>query len=158
MTETPDPCPEDTGSEEFADEPCELCGLCCRVLGPGIAPTETDLLRWMENGRTDILRHFSAVLEDGRRVACSALVPLDLGDLVTVELRDTETGELPVACPFLMRTEKKRYICSIHGTKPEMCINYQPWLQGETCFNRCRALEKARLKRWAGDMRPDTRR
>jgi Fe-S-cluster containining protein len=153
MTETPDPCPEDAGSEEFADEPCELCGLCCRVLGPGIAPTETDLLRWMENGRIDILRHFSAVLEDGRRVACSALVPLDLGDLVTVELRDTETGELPVACPFLMRTEKKRYICSIHGTKPEMCINYQPWLFKETGRFTCKALMTAGLKRDVDRMR-----
>ncbi len=49
------------------DEPCELCGLCCKILGDGIAPTEMNLLRWMEDGRTDILRHFSSMLEDGRR-------------------------------------------------------------------------------------------
>ncbi len=74
----------------------------------------------------------------------------DLGSLVTVELRDPETGDLPVACPFLRRTGRRRYICSIHTTKPEMCTNYQPWLFGETYFKRCPALEKIQSKGWAG--------
>ena len=132
------------------DEPCELCGLCCKILGDGIAPTEKNLFRWMEDGRTDILRHFTAFLEDGRMLRCSELAAGDLGSLVTVELRDPETGELVTACPFLRRTQRRRYICSIHTTKPEMCTNYQPWIFGETYFNRCPALEKAKSKGWAG--------
>jgi Fe-S-cluster containining protein len=135
---------------EPSDEPCELCGLCCKILGDGIAPTEMDLLRWMEDGRTDILRHFIAFLEDGRRVRCSELSADELGALVTAELRDPHTGELVTVCPFLRRTGRRRYICSIHTTKPEMCTNYQPWLFGETYFNRCPALEKMKSKGWAG--------
>jgi Fe-S-cluster containining protein len=137
---------------EPPDEPCELCGLCCKILGDGIAPTEMNLLRWMEEGRTDILRHFSAFLEDGRMVRCSELAPGDLGSVVTVELRNPETGELTTACPFLRRTGRRRYICSIHTTKPEMCVNYQPWIFGETYFNRCRALEKMKSKKWTGNL------
>ena len=136
-------------NREPDEEPCELCGLCCKILGDGIAPTETNLLRWMEDGRTDILRHFTAFLEDGRRVRCSELTPSDLGGMVSAELRDPVTGELVTACPFLRRTGRRRYICSIHTTKPEMCINYQPWIFGETYFNRCKALEKSRQGSWA---------
>ncbi|MFA6332833.1 MAG: hypothetical protein WCX22_07775 [Methanoregula sp.] len=38
------------------DEPCEQCGLCCRIFGPGIAPTAANVYVWIEQGRTDILR------------------------------------------------------------------------------------------------------
>jgi Fe-S-cluster containining protein len=137
------------------DEPCELCGLCCKILGDGIAPTEMNLLRWMEDGRTDILRHFCAFLEDGKMVRCSELTARDLGSVVTVELRDPETGDLVVACPFLRRIGRRRYICSIHATKPEMCTNYQPWIFGETYFRRCPALEKMGSKGWAGCIERD---
>jgi Fe-S-cluster containining protein len=89
----------------------------------------------------DILRHFSAVKEDGTRVNCAALLPEDLGAVVLIEMRDPLTGEYPTVCPFLQRAKKEKYLCGIHQVKPEMCRNYQPWIWGETYFGRCKALK-----------------
>ena len=57
------------------DEPCEQCGLCCRIFGPGITPTAANVYLWMEQGRTDILRWFVAFMEDGSSVPCPASPP-----------------------------------------------------------------------------------
>ena len=62
--------------------------------------------------------------------------------------RRGEGGYLPV-CPFLKRVAKNRYLCGIHAVKPEMCRNYQPWIWGETYFNRCKALKKREEYLWA---------
>ena len=51
---------------ETEDEPCEQCGLCCRIFGPGITPTAANVYLWMEQGRADILRWFVASMEDGQ--------------------------------------------------------------------------------------------
>ena len=61
--------PDDQGDD------CEQCGLCCRIFGNSITPTVMNLYSWIEQGRKDILRHFSAVKEDGTRVNCAALSP-----------------------------------------------------------------------------------
>jgi len=128
----------DEGREE---DPCEQCGLCCRIFGNTITPTHTNLYSWIEQGRTDILRHFSAFLEDGNRVNCSDLRPEDLGSVIRVEMLEPDSGTYPTVCPFLRRVTKNRYLCGIHAVKPEMCRNYQPWIWGETYFGRCRALK-----------------
>ena len=67
----------DEGREE---DPCEQCGLCCRIFGTSITPTQENLYSWIEQGRTDILRHFSAFLEDGGRVNCCLLYTSDAAD------------------------------------------------------------------------------
>ncbi len=131
------------------DEPCEQCGLCCRIFGPGITPTPANVYHWMEQNRVDILRCFVAFMEDGTTVPCTALTPGDLGNVVSFEMRAPETGEYVTVCPFLRRVAKNRYQCGIHTVKPEMCCNYQPWLWGETYFNRCPALKNTDGKcRW----------
>ena len=132
------------------DEPCEQCGLCCRIFGPGITPTASNVYIWIEQGRTDILRWFVAFMENGTTpVPCTGLKPEDLGDIVSVEMRNPDTGEFVPVCPFLRRVAKTRYLCGIHLVKPEMCCTYQPWNWGETYFNRCQALKKADRKcRW----------
>ena len=56
---------------ETEDEPCEQCGLCCRIFGPGITPTAANVYLWMEQGRADILRWFVAFMEDGSSVPCT---------------------------------------------------------------------------------------
>ncbi len=133
---------------ERRDE-CNQCGLCCKVFGDRITPTAMNLYSWIEQGRIDILRHFSACLSNGRRIKGTDLAPEDLGDIRMVELRDPESGKYPTSCPFLLRVEKTRYTCSIHTAKPEMCWNYMPWVYGETYFPRCRALEReARKSPW----------
>jgi Fe-S-cluster containining protein len=131
------------------DEPCEQCGLCCRIFGPGITPTPTNVYHWMEQQRADILCWFVAFMEDGRVLPCTMLSPGDLGNVVSFEMRNPESGDYVAVCPFLRRVAKTRYFCGIHTVKPEMCCNYQPWLWGETYFNRCPALKRIDQKcRW----------
>ncbi|MGD0081274.1 MAG: YkgJ family cysteine cluster protein [Methanoregula sp.] len=131
------------------DGPCEQCGLCCRIFGPGIMPTVPNVYVWMEQERTDILRWFVAFMETGTPVNCAGLRAEDLGNVVAVEMRNPDTGEYVTVCPFLRRVAKERYLCGIHQLKPEMCCTYQPWIWGETFFNRCRALKKSgRECRW----------
>jgi Fe-S-cluster containining protein len=131
------------------DEPCEQCGLCCRIFGPEIAPTAANVYLWMEQERTDILRWFVAFLEDGSAVPCTALAANDLGNVVSFGMRNPDTGGYVTVCPFLRRISKERYLCGIHPVKPEMCCTYQPWVWGETYFNRCPSLRNADRKcRW----------
>ncbi|HXX54864.1 MAG TPA: YkgJ family cysteine cluster protein [Methanoregula sp.] len=134
--------------EPEEDEPCAQCGLCCRIFGPQIAPTPENLFIWMEQGRTDILRWFVATLEDGTSVTCTDLRAGDLVNLVSAGLRDPGTGGYVTVCPFLRRVAKGRYLCGIHPVKPEMCCTYQPWVWGETYFNRCPSLKAGRKCRW----------
>ena len=137
-----DPVPTD-------DEPCEQCGLCCRIFGPGITPTVPNVYVWIEQGRADILKWFVAFMEQGDPVPCTRLRTGDLGNVVSFEMRNTETGEYVTVCPFLRRVAKSRYLCGIHPVKPDMCWNYQPWIWGETNFSRCPSLKNAGRKcRW----------
>jgi len=133
-------------NDDTEDEPCEQCGLCCRIFGPGITPTPANVYTWIEQGRADILRHFVAYREEGGPIPCTDLLPQDLGNVVAFEMRDPQTGEFVTVCPFLRRVAKERYLCGIHAVKPEMCCTYQPWIWGETYFNRCRALGKTDRK------------
>jgi Fe-S-cluster containining protein len=140
--------------EDGLEQVCELCGLCCKIFGDRISPTSTNLYQWMESGRTDILRHFFAHLEDGRSVNCVNLAAEDLGSLLAVEMRDPDSGEYPPVCPFLWRISKHTYVCRIHTQKPEMCCHYQPWIWGETYFNRCKALKN---RHWPSPRAPGDR-
>jgi len=127
---------------EGDDEPCEQCGLCCKIYGDRISPTITDLFHWLDNDRHDILKYFCALKSDGSWINCASLKPNELGDLIRMELRDPSTGKYLPGCPFLRRASQKKYICAIHEVKPEMCGNYLPWVWGETYFNKCRALKR----------------
>ena len=113
------------------------------MFGPNIAPTPENVYVWIDQGRTDILRWFIAFREHGNPVPCTDLTKDDLGGVVAFEMRDSKTGDYVTVCPFLRRVAKTRYLCGIHMVKPEMCRNYQPWIWGETYFNRCPALKKA---------------
>jgi len=128
---------------------CDQCGICCKVFGDSISPTVENIYQWLTNDRSDILRHFSACFSNGTWKKCAELHPDELGDIITVEIRDPDTGTLVSACPFLTRVSKQRYICSIHMAKPEMCNNYKPWIWGETYLRRCRTLvEQERKTSW----------
>ena len=121
---------------------CVQCGLCCKVFGDRIAPTLTDLFRWLEDQQWEILSHFRALHEDGSWVVCRDLTIGDLGDVVSIEVWDSSAASYPVACPFLRRIDKTTYCCAIHSDRPEMCRNYQPWVWGETYFPRCPSVRK----------------
>ncbi|OPX66615.1 MAG: hypothetical protein A4E37_01836 [Methanoregulaceae archaeon PtaB.Bin056] len=138
----------DPGSEFDEANDCLKCGLCCKIFGDRITPAPENLFSWMENGRGDILRFFMACLDDGRWVWCTELSPQDISEIRAVEMRDPSTGGYLPVCPFLRRIAKNRYICGVHAQKPEMCRNYQPWVWGETHFNRCPALKRKEESRW----------
>ena len=96
--------------------------------GPGIIPTVANVYVWMEQERTDILRWFVAFREEGIQIPCAGLMADDLGNVVSVEMRNPYTCEYVTVCPFLRRVSKERYLCGIHQVKPEMCCTYQPWI------------------------------
>jgi len=133
--------------ENECKEPCEQCGLCCKIFGDGITPTITNLYLWIENGRYDILQYFSACKENGTWVNCLDLKLDELSDIIVIEMRDPITQDYLPVCPFLRRFGRRRYLCGIHDIKPEMCGNYKPWIWGETHFNQCKALMKLNRKK-----------
>jgi Fe-S-cluster containining protein len=130
------------------DEPCEQCGLCCRIFGPAITPTMANVYVWIEQDRADILQWFVAFLEKGNSVNCAEISAADLGNVASFEMRNPETGGYVTVCPFLRRIAKTQYLCGIHTVKPEMCCNYQPWIWGETHFSQCPALRRADRRCW----------
>ncbi|HVP93710.1 MAG TPA: YkgJ family cysteine cluster protein [Methanoregulaceae archaeon] len=129
----------DTDSDSME---CAQCGICCKVFGDSISPTIENVYHWIEHDRADILEHFSACKNDGSWTKCSELEMGELSDVISIELRDPETGGYESRCPFLKRASRERYICSIHLSKPDMCNNYKPWIWGETYFRRCRTLTR----------------
>jgi Fe-S-cluster containining protein len=131
---------------EIEDELCEQCGLCCKIFGDTITPTAENLFSWIEQGRHDILQYFSACRSDGTWVRCTDLKPEELSDLMVVEMRDPVTHGYVTVCPFLHRAGRRKYLCRIHNIKPEMCCTYQPWIWGETYFNKCQALKHQEKK------------
>lgn len=128
------------------DEVCVQCGRCCKIYGDRISPTITDLYLWMVNGKKEILRYFTAFYHDGTCKNCASLEPADLGDFVSVEMRDPDSNEYLTVCPFLRRVTETKYICSIHAIKPEMCCNFMPWERRQTDFALCRALKNEPVK------------
>lgn len=138
--------------DNYSGIDCDQCGTCCKVFGDSISPTIENIYQWLTNNRSDILRHFSACFSNGTWINCNELLPEELGDIITIELRDPDTGALASACPFLKRATKTRYICSIHMAKPEMCDNYKPWIWGETYLRRCRTLvQQERRTTWQNE-------
>jgi len=125
---------------EGYDEGCIQCGLCCKVFGDRITPTVENLYTWMENKRTDILKFFSLCVGEGRYINAATISPENLADVISIELRDPEDRSYLACCPFLRRSGKNRYLCSIHTAKPDMCCNYMPWIWGETYFPMCKSL------------------
>jgi Fe-S-cluster containining protein len=111
------------------------------VFGDRITPTAENLYSWMENERSDILKFFRVRTASGADIRADTLSRDDLSDIVSVEMKDPETGRYLPCCPFLRRESRNRYSCSIHTVKSDMCCNYMPWVWGETYFPACESLK-----------------
>jgi Fe-S-cluster containining protein len=98
-----------TGMDAFS---CRMCGRCCRTLDYRDGCSLADYRRWVESGRTDILRWVGVVREKGRTVACRIwIVP--------------GTNRFAVSCPWLKPADRPdRYVCSIHDVRPTICRQY----------------------------------
>lgn len=89
-------------------EPCARCGKCC--LTDFIAyVTEEDMLRWTQQGRSDILDTI------GRERA------VWMGD----HLVSSDSGASLHACPFLV-WQNGLHSCTIYETRPAVCRAYKP--------------------------------
>jgi Fe-S-cluster containining protein len=96
----------ETEMEKFK---CVQCGHCCLDLSGAYQTSvpETDIKRWKREQRFDILEWVG---------------PFEGMDEIWISPR---TGEYVNRCPWLRKLPKQnKYICRIHGTKPEHCRNF----------------------------------
>jgi Fe-S-cluster containining protein len=109
---------------------CDQCGLCClHYHGTSWART-SDLLRWYDEGRNDILRYVSVCTAGRERTTADRLTRTELEGIESVSSwTDPETGREILPCPFLRQVGTNRYLCSIHATKSQTCRNFvhQDW-------------------------------
>jgi Flp pilus assembly protein TadD/Fe-S-cluster containining protein len=86
---------------------CEMCGRCCKgtkwALNLDTRLIWEDVERWRRQKRHDILRY--------------VLVFESLGG----DLLDLENKKFLSICPFIEKKANKKYVCSIHETKPFAC-------------------------------------
>ncbi len=94
---------------------CCQCGQCCRTLDYETGCEESDIQRWRNRGRTDILAWVQQ-----RNAGPSASGP---AYRIWV---DPDTGEIPQTCPWLAPCpdHADRFMCTIHEIKPEVCREY----------------------------------
>lgn len=95
-----------SGLVEKTEPVCLRCGTCCRnrITLAFIQANPSDLQRWHSQKRDDILRYFP----DEPVSALTSLGP----------------SKLLRRCPFLRRVKKGFYECTIHDTKPEICLGW----------------------------------
>jgi Fe-S-cluster containining protein len=87
---------------------CLRCGRCCHTYF-AFYVKESDLARWRNEKRKDILEHLEsreAVWAGDRFVSGASGFPVP-------------------ACPFLQR-EGHRFSCAIYETRPQTCRDYEP--------------------------------
>ncbi len=86
-------------------------------MGTKIYATPSDIQRWVEEGRSDILRY----------VLVYAYYDVFLGEVVEGgEVWFDEHGNKLEKCPFIEERDGKIF-CKIHETKPEQCREYKCW-------------------------------
>jgi Fe-S-cluster containining protein len=110
-----------------AADPCEQCGMCCTLYRGTKWAQNSDLLRWHDEGRPDILIHVAATSKCGELVNCTLMTRDRLSELICGDgWADPDTRKSIDKCPFLLQADEKRWICSIHKTKPDICRSYNP--------------------------------
>lgn len=112
------------------DQDCRQCGTCCEKWGWGQNGIVEDLVPWIRNGRSDILRHVSLMFRDGRWFSGAETAKITLGDLpdvVRIAYWVDPRGRTLRACPFYERRDDGKVYCRIHDTKPAVCIGFAPW-------------------------------
>ena len=105
---------------------CKQCGKCCEMCAAGIYATVEDQRRWIREGRTDILCYFHSLQGDVEW--CEELTNPD--DVTTFADMLTPGGFPYKVCPFRKKIREGKYKCRIHETKPEVCRDFTPWVDG----------------------------
>ncbi len=117
----------ETGVESFD---CIQCGQCCGNIGYPKEVEESDVTRWQEASREDILRWVGL-----KR-------PEEAGYVYRIWI--TPGSNQPAAvCPWLEKQPgTHRYRCRIHDLKPDICRQY-PGSRKHALMTGCRGFEKA---------------
>lgn len=99
----------DTGMEGFT---CRQCGACCRKLNYSEELTESDVKRWRDEGRNDILDWVGTTTNSsGVKVYRMWVAP--------------GTCHITQSCPFLTPIpHENRSKCLIQEVKPQICCSY----------------------------------
>lgn len=92
---------------------CLMCGTCCKSFGGHLQASKRDLQRWTDLGREDILKWVG-----------------NNGWLWV----DPESRHIIHRCPFLAPLDDKRFICSIHSVKPDICRDYPTLAHARRCL------------------------
>ena len=85
---------------------CFMCGECC--INTLMMTKFSDIIRWIFQGRFDILKHASLPNLKG------------YGYLK----KEMSNGELSKYCYFAVKRNSNKYFCSIHRTKPIVCKEF----------------------------------
>ena len=110
-----------------AGDPCDQCGMCCTLYRGTKWAQGSDLIRWFDDRRSDILIHVAATTKDGEPVNCALMTRDALTELICRDgWVDQDTRNHIDRCPFLSQSDEMRWLCSIHKTKPDICRNYNP--------------------------------
>ncbi|MDD1673394.1 MAG: YkgJ family cysteine cluster protein [Methanomicrobiales archaeon] len=104
---------------------CDQCGLCCLHYHGTYWARTSDLLRWHDEGRKDILQYVAVSGPDGSRTTAIMLPRTELEKIEHVSAwTDPESGREILPCPFLRKVSTNRYLCSIHATKSQTCRRF----------------------------------
>jgi Fe-S-cluster containining protein len=119
-----------TGTVMAEKQDCLQCGKCCEKWGWDQKGIADDLIPWITNGRTDILRHVGIRFSDGTRGTGRDLSLKDLPLIARIDYWVTPEGKKLRSCPFFFRAGDGKVYCRIHGAKPKVCTSFTPWNEG----------------------------
>lgn len=103
----------DVLGRKSAENRCACCGRCCEAFGGHLHASKQDLERWQHEGREDLLRRVNR-----------------LGWIWV----DPETKFREECCPFILKIDAERSVCSINETKPAICRAYPTLAHGRRCL------------------------
>jgi Fe-S-cluster containining protein len=106
---------------------CRQCGKCCRTLDYETSCDKSDIQRWQDMGRTDIL----AWVHCRNRAGDADAQPYRIWV-------NPDTGKTAQTCPWLFPCpDQDRFLCTIHDIKPEVCREY-PFTSKHAAMTGCK--------------------
>jgi len=112
------------------DQDCVQCGRCCEKWGWGQKGIIEDLIPWIEENRSDILKHVSVTLKDKKKRNGRDISRNDLAGIIRIDYWVRPDGRALTHCPFYTLADDGKVYCAIHRAKPRVCIGFEPWNEG----------------------------
>jgi Fe-S-cluster containining protein len=112
---------------------CKRCGACCIKLGYKLPLVKTDLKRWIDQNRLNILKHLKICLNNDKWIRGDELKTEQLEQInyAKCQIWSSPRGKKLRKCPFLRKERNKStYKCLINDTKPDRCRKWEPWKYG----------------------------